>query len=205
VADWLAGVVGQVRRGTVREGLRSTLTAWALELESELIFVGDAGVTEPSDRSRRTGVTWANFYRPLPSLSLDADISLRRARLLEVQADENRIPGALESVFAGGVTWSPAAGPFGAIRIRHFGEYPLIEDNSVRAEATTMLNTELGYQLDSGVRFDLAVLNLLDSEAADIQYYYPSRLPGEPVGGIEDVHFHPVEPRQARLTVHWVF
>src|SRR5690606_28897393 len=60
------------------EGFRSTLTGWALDLDSELLFVGDAGATEPSDRSRRMGVTLANFYRATPSLSLDADLSLSR-------------------------------------------------------------------------------------------------------------------------------
>src|SRR5690606_16841282 len=67
-------------RATPVAGLRSTLAAWALELDSELLFVGDAGATEPSDRSRRLGVTWANFYRPLPSLAIDADVSLASAR-----------------------------------------------------------------------------------------------------------------------------
>ncbi|HEX7240136.1 MAG TPA: TonB-dependent receptor [Longimicrobiaceae bacterium] len=192
-------------RASPVEGLRSTLTAWALELDSELLFVGDAGATEPSAPSRRRGVTWANFYRPFPSLSIDADVSLAHARLGDVPAGEDRIPGALENVVAAGVAWSPGRGPFGALRVRHFGEYPLLEDNSVRAEAATLLNAELGWLFGSGVRLEAAVLNLLDSDARDIQYFYPSRLPGEPAEGVEDVHFHPVEPRQLRVSLHWVF
>lgn len=186
-------------------GMRSTLTAWTVELDSELLFVGDAGATEPTDGSRRMGVTWANFYRPVPSLSLDADISFARARLLDVEAGSDRIPGALESVIAAGVTWEPLGGPFGSLRLRRFGEYPLIEDDSVRAEATTLVNAALGYELRSGARIELSALNLFDTKAADVQYLYESRLPGEPAGGVEDVHFHPVEPRQLRLTVDWMF
>jgi hypothetical protein len=187
------------------QGLRSTLTLWALTLDSELLFVGDAGATEPTATSKRRGITWANFYRPIPSLSIDADVSFARARLADVPGDENRIPGAMEDVVAGGVAWTPARGPFGALRLRHFGAYPLIEDNSVRADPATLLNAEVGYLFASGVRIEAAVLNLLDSDAADIQYFYASRLPGEPAGGVEDVHFHPVEPRQLRVSLHWVF
>ena len=99
---------------------------WALNLDSELLFMGDGGTTEPSDRSRRSGVTLANFYRPVPQLSLDADVSLAHARFAGVAPGTDHIPGALENVVAAGVTWSPrATGPFGALRVRHFGSYPL--------------------------------------------------------------------------------
>jgi hypothetical protein len=185
-------------------GLRSTLSAWALNLDSELLFVGDAGITEPAAASRRLGVTLANFYRPIPGLALDLDLSLARARFHDVLQGEDHIPGALERVVAAGVTWSwPGRGPFTAVRLRHFGSYPLIEDNSVRAGATTLLNADAGWVLASGLRLQLSVLNLLDARDADIQYYYTSRLPGEPTGGVDDVHFHPVEPRQVRASVGW--
>jgi hypothetical protein len=49
----------------------------------------------------------------------------------------------------------------------------------------------------------VSVLNLLDARASDIQYYYASRLPGEPAGGVNDIHFHPVEPRQVRVALGW--
>ena len=190
-------------RATPLNGFRTTLSAWALELDSELLFVGDGGTTEPSDKSRRAGVTIANFYRPTDKLAIDADVSFARARFAHVASNATHIPGALENVVAAGVTWGAAArGPFGALRLRHFGSYPLVEDNSVRATATTLLNGDAGFQLSS-VRVQLSVLNLLNSRARDIQYFYASRLAGEPPGGVEDVHFHPVESRQLRLAVRW--
>jgi hypothetical protein len=187
-------------RATPIRGIQSTLTLWALDLDSELLFVGDAGATEPSSRSRRRGVTFANHYSVLETLSLEADISFSRARLDEEVDD--RIPGALERVITGGMTWAPQTGPSGSLRLRHFGEYPLIEDNSVRADAATLLNAQLGYRFGNGIRIEGTILNLLDSDAADIQYFYESRLPGE-AAAVEDVHFHPVEPRQLRVTLSW--
>lgn len=191
-------------RTTPAPGWRSTLSLWALELDSELLFIGDGGATEASAASRREGVTWANFYRPIPGLSVDFDVSLSRARFRGLPNGLNQIPGALERVLAAGVTYGSAApGPFGALRVRHFGTYPLVEDNSVRARATTLLNADAGYRLGSGLRLQLTVLNLLNSRHSDIQYYYVSRLQGEPASGIGDVHFHPVEPRQLRLMLAW--
>lgn len=177
---------------------------WALSLDSELLFIGDGGTTEASAASRRRGVTWANFYRPIPQLSIDFDLSLSRARFEGEPEEAARIPGALESVVAGGITWSSIPpGLFGAVRVRHFGSYPLIEDNSVRASATSLLNADVGYQLASGLRLQVSVFNLLNSRDADIQYYYTSRLQGEPAAGVDDIHFHPVEPRQLRASLSW--
>jgi hypothetical protein len=185
-------------------GLRSTVALWALNLNSELLFVGDAGATEPSEESRRRGLTVANFYRPIPQLALDLDVSVARARLTGVPAGQDRIPGALEGVAAAGIAWTPSrSGPFGAVRLRHFGSYPLTEDNGERAAATTLFNLEGGYRLPNGLQIRATVLNLFSSNAADIQYFYTSRLPGEPAAGVDDLHFHPIEPRQLRLSLGW--
>ena len=191
-------------RASPLDGLRSTLSLWALDLESELLFVGDAGTTEPSAASRRRGATFANFYRAGPSLTLDADASFARARFAGVPAAASRIPGALENVIAGGVAWTPArGGPYGALRVRHFGAYPLTEDDRVRARASTLVNADVGYRLASGVRLQVTLLNLLNGRAEDIEYFYTSRLRGEPERGVDGVHAHPVEPRQLRIAVEW--
>ena len=34
----------------------------------------------------------------------------------------------------------------------------------------------------------------------DIEYFYTSRLPGEPIGGVDDFHLHSAEPRTFRAT-----
>jgi hypothetical protein len=86
--------------------------------------------------------------------------------------------------------------------VRHFGAYPLLEDNSVRATAATLVNADAGF-LFTGLRLRVTALNLLNSRANDIQYYYPSRLRGEAGEGTSDVHFHPVEPRQVRVSLSW--
>jgi hypothetical protein len=188
-------------RTLTAQNLHTTLSVWTLRLDSELLFVGDAGTTEPQGGSERVGVTFANFWRVTPRVSVDADIALARSRFSDVPADESRIPGAMEQVVAAGLTWEPVQrGPALAVRLRHFGSHALIEDNSVRGTPTTLVNAQLGWQVRRA-RVMLAALNLFDTQARDIQYFYGSRLSGEPIGGVEDVHFHPVEPRQLRLSV----
>ena len=190
-------------RMTPLEGWRSTLSVWVLGLDNELLFVGDGGTTKPSFESHRAGVSWANHYRPTPHLALDLDVSLARARFAGVPGAVDRIPGALENVVAAGATWvAIGRGPFAGVRLRRFGAYALVEDNSVRARASTLVNAELGYQF-AGARLEAGILNLLGSRDRDIQYFYASRLPGEPADGVADVHFHPAEPRQVRVSLEW--
>ena len=191
-------------RATPVDRLRSTITVWALDLDSELLFSGDAGSTEASAASRRRGVTFANYYRVGSRLALDADLSFAHAALRDTVNGGSHVPGALENVLAAGVTWTPAArGAFGAIRIRRFGSYPLQEDDHLRAAASTLVNGDAGYQLASGTRVQFSVLNVFNVQANDIQYAYASRLRGETSDGVDDVHFHPAEPRQVRAEVEW--
>ncbi len=96
------------------------------------------------------------------------------------------------------------SGFFGSLRLRYFSAYPLIEDNSVRSDGSTALNLLAGWQLGSW-RLQGEVLNLLDSEDHDVDYFYASRLPGEPNEGVEDIHYHIFEPRQFRLQASWTF
>jgi outer membrane receptor protein involved in Fe transport len=92
-------------------------------------------------------------------------------------------------------------GVYGSVRLRYFGSRPLVEDNAVRSKATGLVNLEAGYRIRKGVSLAIDVFNLLDAQDSDIDYYYASRLPGEPAGGIADIHFHPALPRTARINL----
>lgn len=190
-------------------GLETSLTLFTLALDSELVFVGDAGTTEPNRGTRRYGVEWANFWRPLSWLSVDADVAFTRARFKHDLGEGRRIPNAMARVIATGVTVDRLPGALnrlsGAMRLRHFGAYPLTEDNSRRAGSTTLINLDAGWAFSDAVALHLGVFNLLDRKDSDIAYFDISRLPGEPAGGIEDVLFHPVMPRQVRVRLLWSF
>jgi outer membrane receptor protein involved in Fe transport len=191
-------------RSVALPGLQTTLALWYLGLESELVFVGDAGGTEPSDASAHVGVEWNNYYEATDWLDLRLDVALTRSRFTEGDPDEDRIENSIGQIISGGVYVGADRGWLGSVQLRHFGPRPLTADGSVEADATTLLNVRAAYRF-SQVALALDVLNLTDSEDADVSYFYASRLDGEPEGGIEDVHFHPVIPRTARLSLTVLF
>jgi outer membrane receptor protein involved in Fe transport len=69
------------------------------------------------------------------------------------------------------------------------------------SKATTLAYGRVAYRISPAWKVSLDGFNLFDRKASDIEYFYRSRLPGEPAGGVEDVHFHPVEPRTFRVTL----
>ncbi len=192
-------------RTTAIRGLQSTLGVWLLDIGSELVFSGDAGITEPSRPSRRIGFEWANYWSPFPWMTVDADFAYSRARFTEDDPVGNYIPGAIEGVASAGVSVNNLEGFFGSVRLRYFGPRALIEDDSVRSKASTLVNLKLGWQATTWARLTLDVYNLFNTQASDIDYYYTSRLPGEGAKGIDDVHFHPVDSRTIRAGLTLTF
>jgi outer membrane receptor protein involved in Fe transport len=180
-------------------GLETSVALFVLDYDSELLFVGDAGTTEASRPSRRTGVEWITTYKPARWLGFELDVAATRARFTDIDPAGNRVPGAPNVVTSLGVTVGDELGWFGAVKMRYFGPRPLIEDNSARSSSTTLVNARLGYRFDNGIRVQLDVFNLFNARADQITYFYESRLP-ETVG-VADQHFHPVEPLSLRLSV----
>ena len=179
-------------------GLTLTGTIWRLKLASELLFVGDGGTTEAQGPSKRRGFELGMFYNPAEWLTLDAEYTKSRGRLTDLPNGENNIPGAIETVIAGGFVAKYGRASLGA-RLRHFGSYSLIEDDSVRADSTTVANARLAYQLGS-IELAADLLNIFNSKDKEIEYFYASRLQAEPLEGVEDRHFKAVEPRQLRVS-----
>jgi len=175
-----------------------SIVGYVLTLQSELVFVGDAGSTEPNDATRRYGAEAAAFWRPTNWLTFDGSLAFTRARFRGVPQELRRIPGSVSEVVAGGATAELGGGLSGTLRLRHFGSAPLIEDGSVRSDPTTIVNAGLYYR-SGRVRLGMDIFNVFGAKDADISYFYESRLPGEPVP-VADRHLHPVEPRQIRLS-----
>jgi outer membrane receptor protein involved in Fe transport len=181
-----------------------SVSLWSLKLDSELVFVGDAGTTEASRASERRGVEASVIWNPLSWLIVDADLVWSRARFSDDDPAGDRIPGAVENVASVGLAIDHPSGWFGGARFRHFGEAPLIEDNRVLSKPTTLVNLEAGYRFLERYKISAAVYNVFDSDDSDITYLYESQLANE-TEPVEDIHFHPVEPRTVRVTLSGSF
>jgi hypothetical protein len=193
--------------------LQSSLSLWRLTLDSELVFAGDAGTTQASRPSLRRGIEWSNRYIPYNWLLVDLDLSASRARF--TGADPlvvgNYIPGAIDRVASLGVSVKDFGPWSGTVHARYFGPRPLKEDNSQRSLSSTIFSARASYKVDAKTSVNFDVFNLFNRKANDIDYYYSSRLCTNQVGttcndpvpqaAMNDIHFHPVEPRTVRLAV----
>lgn len=196
-------------RSEVVPKLQSSLSLWRMKLDSELLFLGDAGTTRAGRPSRRQGAEWSNRYTPKSWLIVDADLSASKAQFSDDNSAGNRIPGSIDQVASLGITatdlgrWSLGG------HLRYFGPRPLIEDNTQRSQSTITTSLRGGYKLDEKMRLNFDVYNLFNRRANDIDYYYCSRLRSDPAGatcrdgsaGVDDIHFHPVEPRSVRISM----
>jgi outer membrane receptor protein involved in Fe transport len=187
-------------RTVVVPHLQTTVSLWTLRLGSELVYNGDAGATEPGPASERHGVEIANYYSPFKWLTFDGDLSLSRARFSEFDPAGQFVPEAVGTVVSAGASVDGFHRAFGSLRWRYFGPRALVQDDSVRSQATSLVNLQGGYQLFKHLRATADIFNLFNGRVSDIDYYFASRLPGEPLGGVDDIHFHPAVPRTIRIS-----
>jgi outer membrane receptor protein involved in Fe transport len=187
----------------VGDRLNASVSVWALELDGELLFVGDAGNTEASGASERSGIELAAYFRLNDMLTLDLEYARADAEFSDAPAGEDAVPGAIDQVLQAGISLTMDNGIYGSLRLRHFGERALEESDSIRSDSSTVVNLRAGYRWDN-ITLQADVLNLLDSEDHDIDYYYESQLRGE-TAPVEDRHYHPLEPRTVRVMVSYHF
>ena len=185
------------------DSLNATLALWQLDIDSELLFVGDAGNTEDTGvGSERKGVELAAYYQPTDTLQFDLEYSFTDASFVESTDGSDEIPGALDSVVSAGLSVDLDDKLYTTIRVRHFDDFPL--DGGARADGSTLVNVRFGYTVSDRLQLALDILNLADSDDHDIEYFYESQLPGE-AASVEDNHFHVFEPRSVRLYLNYRF
>ena len=184
-------------------GFNVTLTAFELATDSELVFVGDAGTTEPSDPTRRSGVELNAFYSINDRLVIDFSAARASGHFRGLPDGENSITDAHENVAAAGLSYVGTQGITASLRLRYFGDAALTEDESVMKEDSTLVNAGVSYAFGAW-EMGIDALNLFDAEDDDIAYFFESRLPGE-LEAVEDIHFHPSNPRIIRAMLRYSF
>ena len=203
-------------RTELLDNLHTTLSFWQLDSDSELLYIGDAGNTEASRPSRRRGIELSNYYTPTESWIIDVDAAWSHARFRDDDPAGKYIPNAIVTTASAGISYQPQSAWSAGLRLRYFGPRPLLEDNSAKSSASTLVNMNVGYKFNPNISAYLDVLNLLDRKVNDIEYLYASCLKQE-AGmsecsasnphreGVTDRHIHPTEPRTFRLTLKYMF
>ena len=106
-------------------------------------------------------------------------------------------------IISTGIMVHDIQGVSSSLRWRYFGPRALAQDDSVKSQSTSLLYYDLSYKINQKWTISFDIFNLLDAKAADITYYYPTRLQGEPADligtGINDFTSHAAEPRTFRV------
>jgi len=193
-------------------GWSSSLSFWRMELGSELVFVGDEGVTEARGASVRHGVEWSNYITPNDWLIIDGDIAWSKARFKEPVAGNGGtyVPNAIPLTASLGITADNGGKWFGGLRLRYLGAYALEETGQEKSSPFWTANLKLGYRIAPKMQLSLDVLNLFDRTANDIEYWGGACTRNEQAsgtcnGGIDGRLVHPLEPRTFRVSLRVSF
>ena len=179
--------------------LQTTFAVWQLNVDSELVYAGDAGNTEAGRRSRRTGVEWSNHWTPHRHWLMDLNLAWTRPRYNDGGSDGPYIVNAVTRVAHLNVAIRDM-GPWSAsVGVRYIGAAPLIEDNSVQSNSSITTQLRINRRMDANLDVSLDVINLANRVNNDISYYYASRVSPSATSQ-QDMHVHPAEPRTLRMS-----
>ncbi|WP_447978037.1 TonB-dependent receptor [Candidatus Nitrospira bockiana] len=182
-----------------------TATLWALDLSSELVFVGDAGTTAARGATRRYGVEVGTRAQVFGPLFFTGSVTWTHAEFRTGEA----IPLAPEVTAYGSVLLRWPEGLSSQLQILYLGVRPLTEDRSVRAPSWVDIDLIQRYVLPvklSRGRLEafLSIVNLLDTKWEQATFFFQSRLRQE-AAPVEDIHFVPGTPRMVMGGVAWYF
>lgn len=176
---------------------------WFLDLEQELVYVGDEGIVEPSGRTRRYGLDFSARYQFTNYLFADADINLAKPRAREAEGKAYYIPLAPTFTSTGGLTYQLPKKWQGSIRYRYLADRAANEDYSLTAKGYLLLDAVAAYT-HKNFEFKLSAENLLNAAWKEAQFETESRLTGE-TASVTEIHFTPGTPFFMKAGVSYNF
>jgi hypothetical protein len=223
-----------LRQNLLDRRIALTVALYSLRAQSETTYDPDVGQDAAGPGSIRRGFEVNVTYQVLPWLELYGSYSGDRARYTTPYDDGTGHLGEYlpNAPFATGQfnLYVRNLGPWsGGLEYRYLGAFPLTSGpcNDVAvatafgsgltcANAPTAKGMVFGsgygewsadvhYAIGHGWSAGLGLFNLLNTKANTMEYYYIDRLPGEPRYGEAGLHFHPMEPFAARLTIARTF
>jgi len=180
-----------------------SIAYWYLFLEQEFVYVGDAGIVEPSGKTRRHGLETSIRYQLKPWLSWNLDANYTLARAIEESKDEDYIPLAPDFTLNSGLSIVHPSGIYGSINFRYLDDRPANEDNSIIARGYAVTDMNVGYQWKN-TRFGIAIINLFNTEWNETQFATESRMQNETTS-VEEIHFTPGSPFTIKTSLTYRF
>ncbi|WP_255573044.1 TonB-dependent receptor [Hanstruepera marina] len=166
---------------------------WYLFLEQEFVYVGDAGIVEPSGKSQRYGLDIGLRYQFTDWLYFDTDATFTHARSIDEPKGADYIPLAPDFTLTGGLAINDLKGFSAGIRYRYVDDRPANEDNSIVAEGYFVTDVNMNYALTQNLSLGMVIENVFDTEWNETQFATESRLQNE-LEPVEEIHFTPGTP-----------
>ncbi len=176
---------------------------WYLLSEEEFVYVGDAGIVEPSGESQRYGLDLGIRYQFTDWLYFNTDATFTKARSLEEVAGQDYIPLAPEVTLTGGISLNDYHNFSGGINYKYIGDRAANEDYSITAEGYFVADANLNYKMND-ITLGVSIENLFDVEWNETQFATESRLQNE-TDSVEEIHFTPGTPFSAKLSISYTF
>lgn len=176
---------------------------WFLYLEQEFVYVGDAGIIEPSGKSKRMGMDLGLRYQLNDYLFLDSDANYTYARSIYAPKGQDYIPLAPDFTATGGLSFQKINGFSGGLHYRYLKNRPANEDNSIVAKGYCVTDFNINYTHKSLI-YGLAVANLFNTAWKETQFATESRLQNEPTS-VTEIHFTPGTPFFLKGKVTYTF
>ncbi|TLP79184.1 TonB-dependent receptor [Maribacter sp. ACAM166] len=167
-------------------------TLWALYLDQEFVYVGDAGIVEPSGKTRRLGVELGARYQVWDWLYVYSDINYTYGRSTEENEEQDYIPLAPDFTAVGGISVTEIGNFSGALNYRYLGDRAANENNSITADGYFVTDFNIDYTYKNWT-VGVIVENLLDTKWNETQFATESRLFNE-TASVEEIHFTPGTP-----------
>ncbi len=165
---------------------------WHLFLEQEFVYVGDAGIVEPSGKTNRSGIDFSMRYQLGSYVFVNADLTYTYARSLEGAEGENYIPLAVDLMSSGGLVFKHPKGFSAGLNYRYIKDRAANEDFSITAKGYVITDFNMAYQFKH-LNFGIKVENLFDVDWNEAQFATTSRLKNEALP-VEELHFTPGVP-----------
>jgi outer membrane receptor protein involved in Fe transport len=176
---------------------------WYLYLEQEFVYVGDAGIVEPSGKTRRQGIDINYRYQPLSWLFWNLDANYTYAQAMEEPKNQDYIPLAPDFTLISSLNFLFKSGFYANINVRHLANRPANEDNSIIAKGYTLADLNAGYKWEK-MSFGIQIQNLFDTEWNETQFATESRLEKE-TESVEEIHFTPGTPFFLKAMIQYDF
>ncbi len=188
------------------EGVEFTLTAWRIDLQSELVFVGDDGTTEIRGPSRRQGFEVAARGQVWGPLYVNGSFTWTQAKFRNGDA----IPLAPEFTAYGAAILKWPEGLTTQLQATYLGVRPLIEDRSVKSPSWIVFDLSERYRIPIKLPYGrleafFFIQNLLNTDWEQAIFAFDSRLKNEAQPAVNGIHFVPGNPRTFMGGLAWYF